>query len=77
MSETPMKLIVDCSTGDVTEVPLTPEEIAEQRAAAEAFAQEQAAREAAEAVAAEAKASAIEKLAALGLSDAEISALVG
>jgi hypothetical protein len=64
MSETPMKLIVDCSTGEQTYVPLTAEEIAEREAMAAQAAEEQAAREA-EAAAKEAlKASAIAKLVA-------------
>ena len=75
MTDTPKKLVVDCSTGDVTEVPLTAEEIAEAQAAATALAAEQAAREAAEAAKTAAKTSAIEKLAALGLTDEEIAAL--
>ena len=57
------KLVVDCSTGVVTEVELTAEEIAE--------------REAAELAKAEAKASALGKLAALGLTEDEITAIVG
>jgi hypothetical protein len=69
------KIIVDCSTGETTIVPLTAEEIAEQEAAQAAFAAEQAAREAAKAAAAEAKASAQSKLAALGLTADEIAAL--
>ena len=69
------KVIVDCSTGETTIVPLTAEEITEQEAAQAAFAAEQAVREAAEAAAAEAKASAQSKLAALGLTADEIAAL--
>lgn len=45
MSDTPMKLIVDCSTGEQTYVPLTAEEIAEREAMAAQAAEEQAARE--------------------------------
>ncbi len=41
------KLIVDCSTGEVTEVELTAEEIAQQEADAAAFAERKAAEEAA------------------------------
>jgi hypothetical protein len=64
MSETPMKLIVDCSTGEQTYVPLTAEEIAEREAMAAQAAEDQAAREA-EATAKEAlKASARAKLVA-------------
>ena len=75
MSETPTKIVVDCSTNEVTEIPLSAEEIAQREADATAFAAEQAAREAAEAAAAEAKASAQAKLAALGLTADEIAAL--
>lgn len=75
MTDTPTKIIVDCSTGEQQIVPLTAEEIAQREADAAAFAAEQAEREAAEAAAAEAKASAQAKLAALGLTTDEIAAL--
>jgi len=71
----PTKLIVDCSTGESTEVELTAEEVAELEARA---AQAEADRQAAEAEAqakAEAKANAEAKLAALGLTAEEIAAL--
>ena len=71
------KLVVDCSTGITTEVELTAEEVAQREADALAFAEEQAAREAAEAARLSAKASAESKLKALGLTDAEVSALIG
>ena len=67
---------VNCETGEVTERPLTAEEIAANEAAA---AQAQADALAAEAVAtaaAEAKASATAKLSALGLTAEEIAALI-
>lgn len=77
MTETLTKVIVDCSTGEQSVVPLTEEEIAqleadraaaeEQRAAAEAEAQAKAA----------AKQSAQDKLKELGLSDIEIAAITG
>ena len=66
---------VNCTTGEVTERPLTAEELSQREADAAAYAVEQAAREAAEAAAAEAKASAQAKLAALGLTADEIAAL--
>ena len=75
MSETLTKIVVDCSTGAVEELPLSAEEISQREADAAAFAAEQAEREAAEAAAAEAKASAQAKLAALGLTADEIAAL--
>lgn len=77
MTDTPIKIIVDCSTGQVQELPLTPEEIAQREADAQAAAEEQAQRQAAEAARTAAKASAESKLAKLGLTAAEISALLG
>ena len=71
------KLVVDCSTGITTEVELTAEEVAQREADALAWAEEQAIRDAAEAAKASAKASAESKLKALGLTDAEVSALIG
>jgi hypothetical protein len=74
---TPTKVIVDCSTGESSVVPLTAEEIAQleaDRAAAEAA---QAAAEAEAAAKAEAKASALAKLAALGLTEEEAQAIAG
>jgi ATPase subunit of ABC transporter with duplicated ATPase domains len=71
------KLVVDCSTGVTTEVELTAEEIAQREVDAQAWAEVEEAREAAEAAKASAKASAESKLKALGLTDAEISALIG
>ena len=70
------KLVVDCSTGITTEVPLTAEEIAQREADAAALAAEQAAREAEEAAKAAAKESAKAKLAALGLTEDEVSAFL-
>jgi hypothetical protein len=75
MSETLTKIIVDCSTGVVAEVPLTGEEIAQREADAAAFATAEAEREAAEAEALAAKESAQSKLTALGLTAEEIAAL--
>ena len=75
MSEVATAIEVNCTTGEVTERPLTAEEIAQREAdriAAEARkAEEDAAKAAAEA----AKASAQSKLTALGLTAEEISAL--
>ena len=75
MSEVLMKVIVDCETGVISEIPLTDEEIAQREADAAKFAAEQAEREAAEAAAVANKNSAFAKLSALGLTDEEISAL--
>lgn len=70
------KIVVDCTTGEQQIVPLTAEEIAqieEGRIAAEAAEQQRIAdQEAAD----QAKASAQAKLAALGLTETEIAALV-
>jgi 3-oxoacyl-[acyl-carrier-protein] synthase III len=75
MSDVLTKLVVDCSTGAVEQLPLTAEEIAQREAASAAFAAEQAERTAAEEAVAAAKESAQAKLAALGLSADEIAAL--
>jgi hypothetical protein len=58
----PTKIVVDCSTGQTTEVELTAEEIAQRETDAAAFAVEQAAREAADAAKAALKESAKAKL---------------
>lgn len=75
MTDTPKAIEVNCTTGEVTERPLTAEEISQREADAAAAAEAQAAREAEEAAKAEAKASAEAKLAALGLTTEEIAAL--
>jgi hypothetical protein len=72
---TPTAIEVNCETGEVTERPLTAEEIAQREADAAAFAEQKAAEEAAAEAVAEAKASAEAKLAALGLTADEIAAL--
>jgi hypothetical protein len=69
------KVIINCTTGEVSEVELTAEEVAQRETDAALYAIEQAEREAAEAAAADAKASAQSKLAALGLTAEEIAAL--
>ena len=71
----PTVIEVDCSTGVSTERPMTAEEIASMDAMREAHATELAEQEAAAAAKAAAKEAAHEKLAALGLSAAEIAAL--
>ena len=75
MTETLTKIVVDCSTGEQTIVPLTAEEIAQREADALAYAEQKAIQEAEEAAKAAAKASAEAKLAALGLTADEIAAL--
>lgn len=76
-NETLTKIVVDCATGDVTEVALTAEEIAQREAEAAAFAAAEAERIAAEETKEAAKASALAKLAALGLTEDETAALIG
>ena len=71
----PTKVIVDCSTGFVSEIPLTDEEMTQREVDSAAAAIEQAEREAAEAAKADAKLSAQAKLQALGLTGEEIAAL--
>lgn len=75
MTDAPIAVEVNCETGEVTERPLTAEEIAANAAAAEKAAEDKAAADAAAAEVAAAKESANAKLKALGLSDAEIAAL--
>jgi hypothetical protein len=70
-------VIANCRTGEIVERPATPEEIAllnAQKEAADAQSEANAARDAAEAAS---KESARAKLAALGLTESEINALVG
>jgi hypothetical protein len=73
----PTKLVVDCSTGVTSEVELTDEEVAQMQADAEAYAEQKAIEEQAKAEAEAKKESGKAKLKALGLSDAEIDALLG
>lgn len=69
------KTIIDCATGTVTVVDMTPEEITQMEAAQAAWVAEQEEIKAAEVARAAAKASAETKLAALGLTPEEIAAL--
>ena len=62
MSETLTKIIVDCSTGVVAEVPLTGEEIAQREADAQAAAAKAHEEEVAAQTAAEAKTALLAKL---------------
>ena len=77
MTETPTKVIVDCSTGESTIVPLTAEEISQREADRLAWEAAEAERLAALEAKAEAEASAVAKLTALGLTAEEIAALKG
>jgi len=77
MTETPTKVIVDCSTGESTIVPLTAEEIAQRETDRLAWEAQEAERLAAEEAKSVAQASAVSKLTALGLTADEIAALKG
>jgi hypothetical protein len=72
----PTKLVVDCSTGITTEVELTDAEVAQMQADADAYAAQKAVEEAAKADAEVKKESGKAKLKALGLTNAEIDALI-
>lgn len=74
MAEKLTKIVVDCATGDVTEVELTAEEIAQREADATAYAELEATR----AEAAAKKAAVLAALAeAAGLSVDEVTAALG
>ena len=75
MSETLTKIIVNCETGVVAEVPLTSEELVQREADAIAFAEQKALEDAAIAAEEAARESAKAKLATLGLTPEEIAAL--
>lgn len=71
----PTRVEVNCTTGEVLEIELTDAEVAQLEADRIAFEAQKAIEDQAKADAEAAKASAQAKLAALGLTDAEISAL--
>ena len=75
MTETPMKVIVDCSTGESITVPLTQEELDQREVDRLAYEAQEAERLATETAKAKAEASAIAKLTKLGLTADEIEAL--
>jgi len=75
--EVPTKVIVDCSTGESTIVPLTEEELAHRETDRLAWEAQEATRLAELEAKATAEASAISKLEALGLTAEEIAALKG
>jgi hypothetical protein len=75
MTDTPMKVVVDCATGESTTVPLTEDELAQREIDRVAYEAEQAQREADEQAQEALKASANAKLLALGLTEEEIAAL--
>jgi hypothetical protein len=69
----PTKLIINCETGEQTEVELTAEEIAQREADAKAYEADKVAKDAADAAKAEAKADLLERL---GITAEEASLLV-
>ena len=71
----PTRIEIDCSTGIESIIELTDAEVAQMQADAAAAAERQAVEDAAKAAEADAKASAQAKLAALGLTQEEITAL--
>ena len=75
MTEILTKLVVDCSTGIATEVPLTAEELAQRETDRLAYEAQEAERLAAEEAKEALKASANAKLTALGLTADEIAAI--
>ena len=75
MADTPTKVVVNCTTGVTEVLPLTAAEIADMETARVAAEDQRVAAEAEAAVVAAAKESANSKLKALGLTDAEITAL--
>jgi hypothetical protein len=75
MTETLTKLVIDCSTGEESIVPLTEEELAQREVDRLAFEEAEAARIAAEEEKAALKESANAKLIALGLTEEEIAAI--
>jgi hypothetical protein len=75
MTDTPMKVVVDCATGESTTVPLTEAELDQREIDRVAFEAQEEERKAAEQAQENAKASANAKLLALGLTEAEVAAL--
>jgi hypothetical protein len=75
MTEIPMKIIVNCETGEQTIEPLTPEELEQREADRLAYEAQEAERLAAEAEQVTLQESANAKLLALGLTADEIAAL--
>jgi len=68
------KIVVDCSTGEVSEIELTAEEVAQRAADAKAYADQKAAEEADKAAKAVEKAALLERL---GITAEEATLLLG
>lgn len=77
MTDKSVRLEIDCSTGEQKEVPMTAAEIAELDQLRAKVREQIVANEAEEEAKAAAKASALAKLAALGLSEEEAKAIAG
>ena len=75
-TEIPMKTVANCTTGEVTIVPLSAEEIAQAAKDKAEFEAREAQREAEAQAKAEVKASALAKLEALGLTEEEAATIV-
>jgi hypothetical protein len=75
MTDTPMKVIVDCATGESTTVPLTEAELAQREIDRVAYEAAEAEREGIKQAQEALKASANAKLLSLGLTQAEVAAL--
>jgi len=75
--ERPVRVEINCETGEQIITPLTDAEIAQQKEDQKRIAEENAALEAQEKTKAAAKASALVKLAALGLTEDEAKAIAG
>ena len=76
MSDAPIKMIVDCTTGEVSEIELTAEEIEIMEQAAVAAEAAMAAEQEAQAAREATRDSARTKLKDLGLTDEEVEALI-
>ena len=72
-----VKILVDASTGLVTEVPMTEEEIAAKQVMLDELEEKRIEAELAAQAREEARTSAVAKLTALGLTEEEITAIIG
>lgn len=76
-TETPVRIEINCETGETEIIPLTADEIAQMEKDAAEWAVKKAALDAELEAQAEAKASALAKLTALGLTEEEAKAIAG
>lgn len=77
MTDTPTKIVVNCETGEQTIEPLTAEELAQMEADRIAYEAQEAERLAAEAKKEADRQAGIAVLKSLGLTDDQITALIG